>query len=414
MDDERLLGSASKDKRHGLKEDIWLEQKKIWRVGFPAMLARVTQYGMFVVTQAFVGHTGQVNLAAYSLVQILLVQLGNGILLGMSSATETLCGQAFGAKQYHVMGIYLQRSLIINLFAATILLPVFIFSSSIFKLIGEEDATADVAGYISLWFIPILYFMAIAVTIQKYLQCQLKNMIVGWLSAASFVIHVFLSWIFLSKLNLGIPGAMAAMIISTWVVVIGEFVYIFGGWCPKTWEGFTFAAFSDLVPVLKLSISSGIMVCIEVWYDAVLVLLAGYLKNATIAISAFSICLNIIIWEFMVCISFLAASSVRVSNELGKGDAKAAKFSIKVILTTSMSVGVFFWALCIAFGSKIAFLFTNDKTVAEYVSSLSVLLAFSVLFNSSQTVFSGMYIQLCCFCKLHLKQHLLAQKSFLH
>ena len=28
--------------------------------------------------------------------------------LGMSSATETLCGQAFGAKQYHMMGIYLQ------------------------------------------------------------------------------------------------------------------------------------------------------------------------------------------------------------------------------------------------------------------------------------------------------------------
>jgi hypothetical protein len=41
----------------------------------------------------------------------------------MSSATETLCGQAFGAKQYHMMGIYLQRSWIINIVVATILLP---------------------------------------------------------------------------------------------------------------------------------------------------------------------------------------------------------------------------------------------------------------------------------------------------
>ncbi|KAF5749138.1 putative Multidrug resistance pump [Tripterygium wilfordii] len=319
MDDEILPGSASKDKRCSWKEEILLEQKKIWRVGFPAMLARVTQY-------------------------------------------------------------------------ATILLPVFVFSSSIFKLIGEEDATADTAGYISLWFIPILYFVAINVTIQKYLQCQLKNMIVAWVSTASFVIHVFLSWIFSSKLNLGIPGAMTAMIVSTWLIVIGECVYIFGGWCPNTWEGFTFAAFSDLVPVLKLSISSGVMVCIEVWYHAVFVLLAGHLKNATTAISAFSICLNILIWELMACVSFLTASSVRVSNELGKGDAKAAKFSIKVILCTSLSVGVFFWALCLAFGRKIAFLFTNDKAVAEYVSSLSVLLAFSVLFNSSQTVFSGVAV----------------------
>lgn len=31
----------------------------------------------------------------------------------MASALETLCGQAYGAKQYHMLGIYLQRSWII-------------------------------------------------------------------------------------------------------------------------------------------------------------------------------------------------------------------------------------------------------------------------------------------------------------
>jgi MATE family multidrug resistance protein len=63
----------------------------------------------------------------------------------MSSATETLCGQAFGAKQYRMMGIYLQRSWIINIAIATILLPVFIFSTPIFKLLGEEDDVAEIA-----------------------------------------------------------------------------------------------------------------------------------------------------------------------------------------------------------------------------------------------------------------------------
>jgi MATE family multidrug resistance protein len=177
----------------------------------------------------------------------------------MSSATETLCGQAFGARQYHMMGIYLQRSWIINFATATILLPVFIFSTSIFKLLGEEDEVAEVAGYISLWFIPILYYFPLAFSIQKYLQTQLRNRIVGWLSAVTFVLHVLLSWIFVSKLNLGIPGAMSAMIISYWLVLIGEFVYVFGGWCPNTWTGFKLAAFKDLLPVLKLSISSGVM-----------------------------------------------------------------------------------------------------------------------------------------------------------
>ena len=177
----------------------------------------------------------------------------------MSSATETLCGQAFGAKQYHMMGIYLQRSSIINLATATILLPFFIFAGKIFTLIGEQDEIANMAGYISLWFIPILYYSATGLSMQKYLQTQLKNRIVGWLSAASFAMHVLLSWIFVNVLDWGIPGAMSAMIISTWSIVIAMAVYICGGWCPNTWRGFTLAAFSDLVPVIKLSISSGVM-----------------------------------------------------------------------------------------------------------------------------------------------------------
>lgn len=178
----------------------------------------------------------------------------------MSSATETLCGQAFGAGQYHMMGIYLQRSLIINLATGTILLPVFIFAGDIFKLVGEQTDIANEAGYISLWFIGILYFFIFSLTIQKYLQAQLKNMILGWLSAVAFVVHVLFSWIFVSKLNLGIPGAMSAMIMSSWLIVIGEFVYLFGGWCPNTWKGFSSAAFIDLIPILKLSISSGVMI----------------------------------------------------------------------------------------------------------------------------------------------------------
>ena len=179
--------------------------------------------------------------------------------LGMSSATETLCGQAFGAKQYHMMGIYLQRSWIVDAVVATILTPLFIFATPLFILLGQEEEVAIAAGNVSLWFIPILYCYVFILTIQMYLQAQLKNMIVGWLSASSFVLHLLLSWIFVTKLNLGVPGAMGSMIISMWSMVIGELVYILGGWCPKTWRGFTIAAFTDLLPAVKLSISSGFM-----------------------------------------------------------------------------------------------------------------------------------------------------------
>ncbi|KAB1223119.1 Protein TRANSPARENT TESTA 12 [Morella rubra] len=323
---------------------------------------------------------------------IVLKNYGTKWKLGMSSATETMCGQAFGAGQYHMMGIYLQRSWIVVAITTTTLLPLFVFSCPLFRSLGEEEEISIASEAISLWFIPGIYSYVFSSTIQMYLQAQLKNLIVGWLSAASFLLQVLLSMVFVSILGLGVPGAMVAFNISSWLLVIGEFVYIFGGWCPNTWNGFTAAAFIDIWPVLKLSISSGVMLCLELWYYAVLVLLAGYMKNAMVAIAAFSICLNICQWEFMIFLGLLGATSVRVSNELGRGNAKAALFSIKVILSTSICLGVVCWVLCLVFGNQISYLFTSDEEVAEAVSSLSTLLAFSMLLNSVQPILTGVAI----------------------
>ena len=85
---------------------------------------------------------------------------------------------------------------------------------------------------------------------------------------------------------------------------------------------------------------------------------------------------------------------MRVSNELGKGDAKAAEFSVKIISSTSVTLGVFFWILCLIFGHKLAYLFTSDEEVVAYVSSLYILLSLSILLNCVQAVLSGMYFNL--------------------
>lgn len=180
--------------------------------------------------------------------------------LGMSSATETLCGQAFGAGHYHMMGIYLQRSWLVDCVTATIMLPVFIFGTPIMNLLGQQKDIAETGGVISLWLIPFVYNFVFSLTIQMFLQAQLKNMIIGWLSTASFLLHVLMSWIFVSELDLGIAGAMGSLNISAWLNIIGLFVYIFCGWSPDTWKGFTNAAFTDILPVIKLSISSGVMI----------------------------------------------------------------------------------------------------------------------------------------------------------
>ncbi|KAK8970810.1 Protein TRANSPARENT TESTA 12 [Platanthera guangdongensis] len=388
---EKLLLPAA-DRELGLRRRMWAEQKKLWVVAGPAIFTRFSIFGLSVISQAFIGHIGSTELAAYALVSTVLLRFANGILLGMASALETLCGQAFGAKQSHMLGIYLQRSWIVLFLTTLLLLPLFIFTAPILRLLGQEESIAVAAGRLSLWFIPIIISFVFSFTFQMFLQSQSKNRIVSYLAAASFGLHILLSWIAVSKLAMGVAGAMGSMILALWITVLGQFLFLLCGGCPDTWKGFSWMAFHDLWPVIRLSISSGAMVCLELWYNTILVLLTGKMKDAETAIDALSICLNINGWELMISLGFLAAAGVRVANELGAGSARNTKFSIVVVTTVSLALGILLFVLFLLFRGEIAYIFTGSSKVTAAVADLSPLLAFSILLNSVQPVLSGVAV----------------------
>ncbi|EEF31427.1 multidrug resistance pump, putative [Ricinus communis] len=394
---EKLLKKAEKDQNQEVeqvkfKDKLWTETKKMWVVAGPAIFTRFSTFGINVISQAFIGHIGATELAAYSLVFTVLLRFANGILLGMASALETLCGQSFGAKQYHMLGVYLQRSWIVLVACTMFLLPLFIFTAPILRALGQDAAIAEVAQSISLWLIPVMFSFILSFTCQMFLQAQSKNMIIAYLAAFSLTIHVTLSWLLTVKYKFGIPGAMASTILAYWIPNLGQLMFVTCGGCSETWKGFSFLAFKDLLPVVKLSLSSGAMLCLELWYNTVLVLLTGNMANAEVSIDALAICLNINGWEMMISLGFLAAASVRVSNELGRGSSKTAKFSIVITVLTSFAIGFALFVLFLFLRGQLAYIFTDSRKVAKAVAELSPLLAFSILMNSIQPVLSGVAI----------------------
>lgn len=386
------------DRSGGGEEELRLgrrlleENRKLWAVAGPSICTRFSMFGVTVISQAFIGHIGPTELAAYALVSTVLMRFSNGILLGMASALETLCGQSYGAKQYHMMSIYLQRSWIILSGCAVLMLPIFIFTEPLLVFIGQDPVISAVAGTISLWYIPVMFASVFNFTLQMYLQAQSKNMIITYLAFVNLGVHLFLSWLLTIKLHLGLAGVMTSMVIAMWIPAFGQLIFVFFGGCPLTWAGFSSTALTDLVPILKLSLSSGVMLCLELWYNTILVLLTGYMKNAEIALDALSICLNINGWEMMISIGFLAATGVRVANELGAGSARRAKFAILNVVTTSFSIGVVLFVFFLFFRGKLSYIFTTSEDVAAAVADLSPLLAFSILLNSVQPVLSGVAV----------------------
>ncbi|XP_022773881.1 protein DETOXIFICATION 27-like [Durio zibethinus] len=388
---ERLKAEQD-DQNQSLMKRVWIESKKLWQIVGPAVFSRLASYSMLVITQAFAGHLGDLELAAMSIANNVIVGFDIGLLLGMASALETLCGQAFGAKKYYMLGVYMQRSWIVLFLCCILLLPLYLLASPVLKLLGQPKDIAELSGIVSMSMIPLHFSFAFQFPLQRFLQSQLKNMVIAWVSLVALLVHVLVSWLFVYRLQLGLVGTAITLNFSWWILVFGLFAYTVCGGCPFTWTGFSMEAFSGLWEFIKLSTASGVMLCLENWYYRILILMTGNLKNAKIAVDALSICMSINGWELMIPFAFFAGTGVRVANELGAGNGKGAKFATTISVVTSVIIGIFFWTLIMIFHDKIALIFSTSEPVLKAVNNLSLLLAFSILLNSVQPILSGVAV----------------------
>ncbi|KAM3315837.1 hypothetical protein ACQJBY_034145 [Aegilops geniculata] len=389
-DDWQVVAGGEESSKLGRR--VLEESKKLWVIVAPAMFSRIVTFSMNVITQAFAGHLGDLELAAISIANTVVVGFSFGLMLGMASALETLCGQAFGAKKFHMMGVYMQRSWIVLLGCAVLLLPMYFFAEDVLLLTGQSPELSAMAGRVSVWFIPLHFSFALLFPLQRFLQCQMKNFVSAAASGVALCVHLLVSWLFITRFQFGLVGIALTLNFSWWATFAMLFGYVACGGCPDTWHGFSVEAFADIWEFVKLSAASGVMLCLENWYYRVLILLTGNLKDAAIAVDALSICMTINAWEMMIPLAFFAGTGVRVANELGAGNGKGARFATIVSSLTSLVIGLFFWVLIMSLHDKLALIFTSSAVVLDAVNNLAILLAFTILLNSIQPVLSGVAV----------------------
>ncbi|CAI0377188.1 unnamed protein product [Linum tenue] len=322
----------------------WAESKNMWEIAAPALITEVSQFSISFVTAAFVGHLGSLQLAAVSIVQNVLETFVFGFMLGMGSALETLCGQAVGAGQTHMLGIYMQRSWIICMVTALCLAPVYILATPILKLLHQDRRISELAGKFAIWVVPQLFLYALNFPLQKFLQAQSKVWVLTSISTVVLGIHGLLNWVFVAKLGYGVVGAAVVADVSWLLVVLGQMIYVVSGYFPEAWTGFSMKAFKSLGGFVKLSLASAIMLC------------------------------------------------VRVSNELGAGNHKAAKFSVMVTVTTSTILGLIFAAAVLATKNEFPKLFTSKPEVIHEASKLGYFLAATIFLDSILPVLHGVAV----------------------
>ncbi|XP_057792401.1 protein DETOXIFICATION 40-like isoform X2 [Salvia miltiorrhiza] len=390
---EQTLSDATLSWRRRYQKALVIEMRYLFRLAGPAVIVYLLNNVTSMSTQIFCGHLGNLELAASSLGNNGIQLLAYGIMLGMGSAVETLCGQAYGAGRYEMLGVYMQRSTVLLTAAGIPLTVAYVFSEPILLFLGQAPELAAAAALFVYGLIPQIFAYAANFAIQKFLQAQSIVNPSAYISAAALAAHVALTWVALYVFRWGLLGAGLVLSFSWWVIVVAQFVYILRSErCRRTWTGFSSAAFSDLWDFFKLSVASAVMLCLETWYFQVLILIAGLLPDPEIALDSLAICTTLLGWIFMVSVGFNAAVSVRVSNELGAGHPRSAAFTVVVATGTSLLIAAAFALVTTILRHKISYAFTSGEVVSNAVADLTPLLAGAIVLNGIQPVLSGVAV----------------------
>ncbi|KAK6261269.1 hypothetical protein QUC31_007085 [Theobroma cacao] len=372
------------------KAEITSELKKQMRLAGPLVVVSFLQYSLLMISVMFVGHLGELSLASASMATSFAGVTGFSFMLGMGSALETFCGQAYGARQYHMLGVHMQRAILVLTLVSVPISLIWAFTGQVFTILKQDTEISMRAGVYARWMIPSILPYGLLQCQLRFLQTQNNVLPLMISTGITSLVHILVCWTLIFRLGFGNQGAALSSAISYWINVFILAIYIkFSPTCKKTWTGFSKDGRRNLVSFLKLGIPSALMVCLEFWSYEFLVLMSGLLPNPKLETSMMSVSLNISSVVYRIPFGFGSAVSVRVSNELGAGKPRAARLAVKIVMLLAVTEGLSLSIIAVALRGTLGYLYTNEEEVVRYLASVMPVLALSNFMDGIQGVLSG-------------------------
>ncbi|XP_010427944.1 PREDICTED: protein DETOXIFICATION 14-like [Camelina sativa] len=372
------------------KDGFLKEMKRLGYIAGPMVAVNSSTYVLQVISIMMVGHLGELYLSSTAIAVSFCSVTGFSLVFGLASALETLCGQAYGARQFEKLGVHTYTG-IFSLYLVCIPLSVlWSYMSAILSLIGQDPLVAQQAGKFATWLIPALFGYATLQSLVRFYQAQSQILPLIMSSISALCVHVVLCWSLVFKFGLGSLGAAIAIGVSYWfnVTVLGLYM-TFSSSCSKTRAPISMSVFKGMGEFFRFGIPSASMICLEWWSFEFLLLLSGILPNPKLEASVLSVCLSTQSSLYQIPESLGAAASTRVANELGAGKPKQARTAVYTVMVItgveSIMVGVIVFAARNVFG----YLFSSEIEVVDYVRSMAPLVALSVIFDALHAVLSG-------------------------
>lgn len=374
-----------------LRTTFRIEMRMLLRYSFPLIVTFILEHLFLIVCLLVVGHLGKNELAAVSLATMTST-ITFAVFEGIATALDTLCPQAYGAENYKMVGIHVQRCIV---FSFCVYIPCALFWWYSGAFLKYVIGTGQVLKLTTL-FLRILVAGGPAYIFfengKRFLQAQGIFEAGTGILFISAPINIFLLWylVWNDTYGVGYIGAPIAVVINFWVMCLLLVLYVMFVDGSKCWYGLCkpLVLFQSWGQLSQLAVPGVVMLESEYVAYEIMTLIALYF--GTVELAAQSAVGSIASLTYMVPFAVSIAVSTRVANFIGAGNLYSARKATHTGLFVAVVLASANCLILLLFSGDIGAWFTNDPGVLGLIVSLfTPLVAVLQLFDGLACVSNG-------------------------
>lgn len=369
---------------HSIKQKIRL----LLSILLPILITQLGMYSMNFFDTVMSGHASADDLAGVAIGSSLWVPVFtglSGVLLGITPIISHMLG---AEKKDKLAFPFIQAIYLAVLMAVVIAILGAIALEPILTAMNLNDHVHKVAKYylyaLGTGIIPLFIY-----TVNRsFIEAHGHTRMTMYITLSALPINVFFNYLFIFGKwgfpELGGIGAGVASAITYWVITLISFLVLFRMQPFSSYSlfhKFYTLSFSAWKEQLKIGVPIGLAIFFETSIFAAVTLLMS--RYSTIVIAAHQAALNFASFLYMIPLSISMALTITVGFESG---AKRIKDAIQYSYTgivMAVSMAFIFAVFLFIFKQDVAFLYTENKTVAGWVGKF---LIYAIFFQLSDAI----------------------------
>jgi MATE family multidrug resistance protein len=366
------------------------------RLAIPVAVSQVSDMVTVMADTMMVGRVGTVDLAAATLANSVWV-VAALFHLGFMVAITPMAGMAWGAGDVTGVARSMRAGTMVSVIVGAVMVAVLTVLAPQLHVFGAPADVTRLAAPYFMWIVVSMLPRIGIVVLKQTAEAMSNTHIALAIAIVANAANIALNWVFIYG-NLGAPamgleGAGVATLLSRVIglgCVLAVFRYsrFFAEVRSAMRDVRSRVTSADLRAMAVTGLPIAGQLIMEAFGFATGAIMIGWM--GTVPLAAHQIALNLASLTFMVSLGIASASTILISNAVGRKDHAAVRSAGNAAILATLIWNTITAAIFVVFRTQLATMYTTDTAVTMLASDLLLWAALFQLFDGGQTVGLGM------------------------